>query len=63
MRATLISTSGSALRMRRGPSRGPDTDRYDLVITVDGLGAQKSATLLPLFVERLGPVMSPELAA
>jgi LysR family glycine cleavage system transcriptional activator len=41
---------------------GADTDRYDLAITVEGKGAPLSATLLPLFVERLGPVMSPELA-
>ena len=41
---------------------GADTDRYDLAITVEGKGAKPSATLLPLFVERLGPVMSPELA-
>ena len=41
---------------------GADTERYDLVITAEGKGAQPSATLLPLFAERLGPVMSPELA-
>jgi LysR family glycine cleavage system transcriptional activator len=41
---------------------GADTDRYDLAITVEEKGAQQSVTLLPLFVERLGPVMSPELA-
>ena len=41
---------------------GADTDRYDLAITVEAKGAPPSATLLPLFVERLGPVMSPELA-
>lgn len=41
---------------------GVDRDRYDLVITVDGRGSEKSATLLPLFVERLGPVMAPGLA-
>lgn len=42
---------------------GADTERYDLVITAQGRGAEKSATLLPLFAERLGPVMAPALAA
>lgn len=41
----------------------PDTEHYDLVITVDGQGIPESATVLPLFVERLGPVMAPALAA
>jgi LysR family glycine cleavage system transcriptional activator len=40
-----------------------DRDRYDLVITVAERGSEASATLLPLFVERLGPVMAPALAA
>lgn len=40
-----------------------DRDRYDLVITVAERDSQPSATLLPLFVERLGPVMAPALAA
>ncbi|MGH8805077.1 MAG: LysR substrate-binding domain-containing protein [Polaromonas sp.] len=40
-----------------------DRDRYDLVITVDERGSEQSATLLPLFAERLGPVMAPALAA
>ncbi|MEO8388449.1 LysR substrate-binding domain-containing protein [Polaromonas sp.] len=42
---------------------GADIERYDLVITVEGRDAPKSATSLPLFVERLGPVMAPALAA
>lgn len=40
-----------------------DRDRHDLAITVAGRGSQASATLLPLFVERLGPVMAPAMAA
>lgn len=40
-----------------------DRGRYDLAITVAERGAQASPTLLPLFVERLGPVMAPALAA
>ncbi|SFU83871.1 DNA-binding transcriptional regulator, LysR family [Polaromonas sp. YR568] len=54
-----LSSSESA----DGQAAGLDRDRYDLVITVDGRGSPQSATLLPLFVERLGPVMAPALAA
>lgn len=39
-----------------------DRDRYDLVITVAERASQASAGLLPLFVERLGPVMASALA-
>jgi LysR family glycine cleavage system transcriptional activator len=54
-----LSSSESA----DGQAAGLDRDRYDLVITVDSRGSPPSATLLPLFVERLGPVMAPALAA
>lgn len=44
--------------------RTPDIhrDRYDLIIEVDDSNTD-SATVLPLFPERLGPVMAPSLAA
>ncbi len=50
-----LSATGDAVDLDRG--------RYDLVITVAERGSPASATLLPLFVERLGPVMAPALAA
>jgi LysR family glycine cleavage system transcriptional activator len=50
-----LSAAGHAVDLER--------DRRDLVITVAERGSEACATLLPLFVERLGPVMAPALAA
>ena len=40
-----------------------DRDRYDLMITVDDTAQADPLTVLPLFPERLGPVLAPALAA
>ncbi len=45
------------------PTPGMDPERYDLTITVDDAGAGDSDAVLPLFPERLGPVLAPPLAA
>ena len=39
-----------------------DRDRYDLMITVDVTAQADPLTVLPLFPERLGPVLAPALA-
>jgi LysR family glycine cleavage system transcriptional activator len=44
-------------------ARELDTGRFDLLITAEDRDSAKSPTLLPLFAERLGPVMAPSLAA
>ncbi|MBI1906945.1 MAG: LysR family transcriptional regulator [Rhodocyclales bacterium] len=44
------------------PAAGIDRDRYDLVITVDCNGEADRSTMLPLFPERMGPVLAPSLA-
>jgi LysR family glycine cleavage system transcriptional activator len=50
-----LSAAGHAVDLER--------DRHDLAITVAERGREATATLRPLFVERLGPVMAPALAA
>lgn len=45
------------------PAAGMDHDRYDLTITVDSADARADDSVLPLFPERLGPVLAPSLAA
>lgn len=40
-----------------------DGERYDLVITLESALNADPATVLPLFPERLGPVLAPSLAA
>jgi LysR family transcriptional regulator, glycine cleavage system transcriptional activator len=45
------------------PAAGMDHSRYDLTITVDNADAHGDDSVLPLFPERLGPVLAPPLAA
>jgi LysR family transcriptional regulator, glycine cleavage system transcriptional activator len=40
-----------------------DTGRYDVIIEVSNVEDMDTATMVPLFSERLGPVMAPSLAA
>lgn len=45
------------------PAARMDHSRYDLTITVDNTDAHGDDSVLPLFPERLGPVLAPPLAA
>lgn len=45
------------------PATSNDRDRYDLVITVDDAMEARQPAVIPLFPERLGPVLAPSLAA
>jgi DNA-binding transcriptional LysR family regulator len=51
------------IRLSAAERAGVDRDRYDLVITAQDHMSDESAALLPLFAERLGPVLAPALAA
>ncbi len=45
------------------PTSDIDRERYDLIITVDDADNADHVNVLPLFSERLGPVLAPSLAA